>query len=52
VASDPVVWIFHTPKEPDQELTKYEIVELVTAKEDLDRWSKRTRGARSESLRT
>jgi hypothetical protein len=52
MASDSVVRRFCTPEEPDQEFTKYEIVKVVTAEVDLDRWLKRRRGARSESLGT
>jgi hypothetical protein len=52
MASDPIVWRFHTPEETDQEFTKYELTEVMSVEVDLDRWSKRTRGARSESPET
>jgi hypothetical protein len=49
VASNPVVQIFHTLEEPNQDFTKYEIVEVVSVEVDLDHWLKRTCGTRSES---
>jgi hypothetical protein len=52
VESDPVVWRFRTPEETDQEFMKYELTKVTSVEVDLDHWSKRTRGARSESLET
>jgi hypothetical protein len=52
VASDPVVRRFRTREETGQNFTKYELVEVASAKVDLKCSSKRTRGAKSHSLET
>jgi hypothetical protein len=44
-------WIFHTPRNPTKSLQSMKSPEVMSAEVNLDRWSKRTRGTRSESLR-
>jgi hypothetical protein len=50
--SDPVMRRFHTLEETGQEFMKYALTEVASSKVDLDRWSKRTHGARSHSPET